>query len=64
MKITQLLSGVDTYLNNEEQKFVENHDQIKITGLHEREQWVAQNLVRKGVYTISKDNNTLVKNSK
>jgi hypothetical protein len=64
MKITQLLSGVDTYLNNEEQQFVESYDQIKITGLHEHEQWIAQNLVRKGVYTISKDNNTLVKNSK
>jgi truncated hemoglobin YjbI len=64
MKITQLLSGIDTYLNNEEQQFVESHDQIKITSLHEREQWVAQNLVRKGIYTISKDNNTLVKNSK
>jgi truncated hemoglobin YjbI len=64
MKITQLLSGIDTYLNNEEQQFVESHDQIKITSLHEREQWIAQNLVRKGIYTISKDNNTLVKNSK
>jgi truncated hemoglobin YjbI len=64
MKITQLLSGIDTYLNNEEQQFVESHDQIKITSLHEREQWIAQNLVRKGIYAISKDNNTLVKNSK
>lgn len=63
MKISQLLSRL-TYLSNEERKFVESHDQVKITGLTERDQWVAQNLVRKGVYAISKDNNTLVKNFK
>lgn len=64
MKITQLLSGITIALSNEERKFLEDHDQVKISGLTERDHWLAQNLVRKGVYTISKDNNTLVKNSK
>lgn len=64
MKIAQLLSGFDTVLSNEEQKFVESHDAVRITSLTERDQWIAQNLVRKGIYSISKDNNTLVKNTK
>lgn len=62
MKISQLISGMRYYLNNEETKFVKKHDTVKITSLNEHEQWLAQNLVRKGVYTISKDNNTLTKN--
>ena len=61
MKIAQLLSGIHITLNNEERSFVDQHSEVKITGLNEREQWVAQNLVRKGVYAISTDNNTLVK---
>lgn len=64
MKINQLLSAIPIFLSNEEKQFLESHDEVKITSLHERDQWIAQNLVRKGVYTISKDNNTLVKNSK
>jgi len=64
MKIAQLLAAIPIALSNEERRFVESHDEVKLTSLHEREQWLAQNLVRKGVYTISKDNNTLVKNSK
>jgi hypothetical protein len=63
MKIAHLLSGLSIVLSNEERKFLEEHDEVKITGLTEHDQWLAQNLVRKGVYTISKDNNTLVKNT-
>jgi hypothetical protein len=63
MKIYQLLSGVGIPVNNEEQHFIENHDNnIKLTSLDEHDQWLAQSLVRKGVYTISKDNVTLIKN--
>lgn len=63
MKIHQLLSGVGIPVNNEEQRFIENHDNnIKLTSLDEHDQWLAQSLVRKGVYTISKDNVTLIKN--
>jgi hypothetical protein len=63
MKIVQLLSGVNTHITNEEQTFISTHrNSVKIHSLNERDQWLAQNLVRKGLYAISKDSNTLVKN--
>lgn len=62
MKIVQLLSGFATPLNNEEYKFVESHaETLKVTSLSEHDQWIAQNLVRKGVYSMGKDSNTLTK---
>jgi hypothetical protein len=64
MKIHQLLSGFSTHVNNEEQNFIEQHKQtIKLASLNERDSWIAQSLVRKGVYTISKDSSTLIPNS-
>jgi len=63
MKIGQLLSGIHIFLTNEEKSFVKKHeDGISITSLDEHDQWLAQTLVRKGVYSISKDNVTLTKN--
>jgi GTPase len=63
MRIHQLLSGIDIPLSNEENKFVETHDRhVKLTSLDEHDQWLAQSLVRKGIYSISKDNVTLTKN--
>lgn len=62
MKIAQLLSGIDISLNNQEKQFVEKYGQVKIDSLNEQEQWLAQNLVRKGIYKISKDNQLLIKN--
>jgi hypothetical protein len=63
MKIHQLLSGINTPVTNEEQQFIENHQQtIKLASLNEKDGWIAQSLVRKGVYTISKDSNTLIPN--
>lgn len=62
MKIVQLISGLRIPLSNAEKQFVEAHQsKIKITGLSEQDLWTAQNLVRKGVYSISKDNITLIK---
>jgi hypothetical protein len=64
MKIHQLLSGFSTPVNNEEQNFIEQHQHnVKISSLNERDSWLAQSLVRKGVYIISKDSNTLIPNS-
>jgi hypothetical protein len=64
MKIHQLLSGVTVPLNNEEHQFIERHQQtVKLTSLDEHDQWLAQGLVRKGVYHISKDNNVLIQKS-
>jgi hypothetical protein len=62
MKITQLLSGIGIAVTNQEQQFIENHtNNISITSLSERDQWLAQNLVRKGIYSISNDSRTLIK---
>jgi hypothetical protein len=62
MKIIQLLSGFDIALNNQEHQFVEKYNHVRISSLTEHDKWMAQNLVRRGIYTISKDNETLVKN--
>lgn len=63
MKIKQLLSGFPTPISNEEDQFIEHHSgSIKISSLDEHDQWLAQSLVRKGVYTISKDSNTITPN--
>ncbi len=61
MKIIQLLQDLHLPITNEEYRFVSKHDTVKITSLDEHDQWIAQNLVRKGVYKINKDDNTLVK---
>lgn len=62
MKIGQLLSGMHIVLTNEEQSFIRRHkDSVAITSLDEHDSWLAQNLVRKGLYSISKDNRTLIK---
>ena len=62
MKIAQLIGGPRIVVTNLEQQFIENHStNISITGLSEHDQWLAQNLVRKGIYSISNDNRTLIK---
>jgi hypothetical protein len=62
MKIAHLLSGIGLALSNQEQEFIESHkSSISLTNLSEHDFWIAQNLVRKGVYEISKDNRTLIK---
>lgn len=62
MKIAQLLDGFPIPLSNQEQEFISSHNRkIRLSGLSEQETWIAQNLVRKGVYSISNDNSTLIK---
>ena len=62
MKIAHLLSGLGIAITNEERAFIDRHkDQVSITSLDEHDQWLAQNLVRKGIYTISKDSRTIIK---
>jgi hypothetical protein len=64
MKILDLISGVSTAVTNEEADFINQHpDGVKIHALSEHGQWVAQNLVRKGIYSISTDNQRLINNS-
>jgi hypothetical protein len=62
MRIHQLLDSPPVIITNEESRFVQTfRDNVQITALEERDVLIAQNLVRKGVYKISNDNNTLVK---
>jgi len=58
MKIAHLLNDLPpVFLSNQEKEFVNKHDQfVSLMNLNEQELWMVQNLIRKGVYTISKDN--------
>lgn len=61
MKIIELVSNYLAFVTNEERNFISSHPTaVKISSLSEHDQWVAQNLVRKGVYSISSDNNTII----
>lgn len=64
MRIAQLLSGFDIALTNEEQSFVHKHSgNVRINSLDEHGKILAHNLIKKGVYTISKDSETLINQS-
>ena len=64
MRIAQLLTGFNVALTNEEQSFVQKHsNNVRINSLDEHSQILAHNLVKKGVYTISKDSETLINQS-
>jgi predicted secreted protein len=63
MRLVQLLSGLGLAITNEEHQFINRHETaVRLTALDDHGQWIAQNLVRKGVYSISNDNRTLIKN--
>lgn len=57
MKINDVIQRMPSlYLTNEEQAFVNYYgDEVHKNSLDEHGLWVAQNLVRKGLYEISKD---------
>ena len=61
MRIAQLLDGLTIALTNEEQQFLKKHNSaIRLNSLDERGRLLAHNLVRKGIYAISNDNQTLI----
>ncbi len=61
MKIVHLLN-IDIPLTNEENQFMKEHEgKVRLGGLTERDLVLAQNLVRKGIYEISKDNEHIFK---
>lgn len=63
MKIHQLLDQPSVAITNEEHEFIKRHsDTIPLSSLHEREVVVAQNLVRKNVYQLTKDSKHIVIN--
>jgi hypothetical protein len=61
MKIAQLLGGVSIALTNEEAKFVKRFPQATINTLDDHDKWIAQNLVRKGIYELSNDSRSIIK---
>jgi hypothetical protein len=64
MKIHQLVSGYGVPVTNEEQQFIKRHgDSVKLTTLDEHDLWLAQGIVRKGLYNVDNDNVTLIKKS-
>ena len=61
MKIHHLLDAPAIILTNEEQSFIKKHSpEISIESLYDRDEVVARNLVRKGVYDITKDSRSMV----
>lgn len=63
MKIHHLLNHPSIAITNEEQSFIkQHHGEIPLTSLRDRDVVIAQNLVRKGVFTITKDNKNIVIN--
>ena len=61
MKIHQILGAPSILITNEEKDFIQkHHNEIPLKSLHDREEVLARNLVRKGVYEISNDNQNLI----
>jgi hypothetical protein len=61
MKIHHILGAPSIILTNEERDFIENHHkEIPIKNLYDREEVLARNLVRKGVYEISNDSTLMI----
>ena len=57
MKVVELVSGIGLAITNEERAFLDKHPgNLKVSKLDDHNAWIAQNLIRKGVYSISKDN--------
>jgi hypothetical protein len=56
MRFHQIIGGIPIQVSNEERDFIKEHgDTISLEMLDEHQEHTAQNLVRKGVYSISKD---------
>ena len=65
MKIHQIIGAPAILITNEERKFISNHgDTISLGFLDEHQQYVANNLVRKGVYSISNDKRYIIRKDK
>lgn len=61
MRIHQLLNSPSVIVTNEEQEFIKSHDKyVMIAKLHDRDEVLARNLVRKGIYEVSKDSTHII----
>lgn len=62
MKIHQLLNSPSVIITNEENEFIRAHgDDVSLSILNPHDKVVANNLVRKGVYSISNNRNYITK---
>jgi hypothetical protein len=60
MRIHHLIDEPSIILTNEEKDFIDYMgDEIRLPALKERDQVLAHNLVRKGIYSISTNNEIL-----
>ena len=61
MRIHQLIDSPSVVVTNEEKTFIDQHgNDVAVLLLDDHKKWVAQNLVRKGVYELSKDGRYLL----
>lgn len=64
MKIIHILSNIDTFLTNEESKFLENYRTTKFDSLNEHHKLLVQNLIKRGVLNIDNITKIVSKNYK
>lgn len=61
MRIHQLLDSPAIIIANEEKDFIDRYpSEILINTLHDRDEVIARNLVRKGIYELSNDSKCIV----
>lgn len=62
MKLHEISGGVPIFLTTEEDLFIKKHgNQIYVSSLDEHNTYLANNLIRKGVYDISNDRKVINK---
>ena len=65
MKIHQILDRISIIVTNEEREFIKKHGaNIPLSLLDQHQNYLAQKLVRKGVYEMSDDRRTITKKNK
>lgn len=61
MRIHQLIGGPAVIITNEERDFIKrHHNYVMISKLHDRDEVLARNLVRKGIYEVSNDSTHII----
>lgn len=62
MRLHEISNGIPIFITSEENTFIEQYgNQISVSSLDEHNSYLANNLVRKGVYSISKDKKVISK---
>jgi hypothetical protein len=65
MKIHQILDGISIIITNEERDFIKKHgNDVPLSLLDQHQNYLAQTLIRKGVYEMSDDRRKITKKNK